>query len=42
MISILKDELEDASPDQSIRVIVLAAKGNVFASAQDLKENNFC
>ena len=32
MISILKDELEDASTDQSIRVIVLAANGNVFCS----------
>ena len=38
MISILKDELEDASTDQSIRVIVLAANGNVFCSGHDLKE----
>ena len=38
MISILKDELEDAPTDQSIRVIVLAANGNVFCSGHDLKE----
>ena len=38
MINILKDELEDASTDQSIRVIVLAANGNVFCSGHDLKE----
>ncbi len=38
MIGILKDELEDASTDQSIRVIVLAANGNVFCSGHDLKE----
>ena len=38
MISILKDELEDASTDQSIRVIVLAANGNVFCSGHDLKK----
>ena len=41
MISILKDELEDASTDQSIRVIVLAANGNVFCSGHDLKEITF-
>ena len=38
MIQILKDELETASSDQSIRVIVLAANGNVFCSGHDLKE----
>ena len=38
MISILKHELEDASSDQSVRVIVLAANGNVFCSGHDLKE----
>ena len=38
MISILKHELEDVSTDQSIRVIVLAANGNVFCSGHDLKE----
>ena len=32
MISVLKDELEDASSDRSSRVIVLAANGNVFSS----------
>ena len=30
MMSILMDELTGASSDQSIKVIVLAAKGNVF------------
>ena len=38
MIQILTDELETASSDQSIRVIVLAANGNVFCSGHDLKE----
>tara|TARA_B100001121_G_scaffold113738_1_gene100205 strand:- start:175 stop:915 length:741 start_codon:yes stop_codon:yes gene_type:complete len=38
MISVLKDELEDASSDRSSRVIVLAANGNVFSSGHDLKE----
>ena len=38
MISILIDEIKDASSDQSIKVIVLAANGNVFCSGHDLKE----
>ena len=38
MIQILTDELEAASSDQSIRVIVIAANGNVFCSGHDLKE----
>ena len=32
MMSILIDEIKDASSDQSIKVIVLAANGNVFCS----------
>jgi enoyl-CoA hydratase/carnithine racemase len=38
MMSILIDEIKDASSDQSIKVIVLAANGNVFCSGHDLKE----
>jgi len=38
MINILMNEIEGASSDQSIRVIVLAAIGNVFSSGHDLKE----
>ena len=38
MMSILMDEIKGASSDQSIKVIVLAAKGNVFCSGHDLKE----
>ena len=38
MIQILTDEIEAASSDQSIRVIVIAANGNVFCSGHDLKE----
>ncbi|MBM23982.1 MAG: enoyl-CoA hydratase, partial [Gammaproteobacteria bacterium] len=38
MMSILMDELTGASSDQSIKVIVLAANGNVFCSGHDLKE----
>ncbi len=38
MMSMLMDEIEGASSDQSIRVMVLAAKGNVFSSGHDLKE----
>ena len=38
MIQILIDELEAAASNQSIRVIVLAANGNVFCSGHDLKE----
>ena len=38
MMSMLMDEIVEASSDQSIRVIVLAAKGNVFSSGHDLKE----
>jgi Enoyl-CoA hydratase/carnithine racemase len=35
MIQILTDELEAAASNQSIRVIVLAANGNVFCSGHD-------
>ena len=38
MMSELMEEIEVASSDQSIRVIVLAANGNVFSSGHDLKE----
>ena len=38
MMSMLMDAIEAASSDQSIRVIVLAANGNVFSSGHDLKE----
>ena len=38
MMSILMDEIKGASSDQSIKVIVLAAHGNVFCSGHDLKE----
>ena len=38
MMSMLMDEIKAASSDQSIRVIVLAANGNVFSSGHDLKE----
>ena len=38
MMSMLMDEIKEASSDQSIRVIVLAANGNVFSSGHDLKE----
>ena len=38
MMNILMDEIKGASSDQSIRVIVLAANGNVFSSGHDLKE----
>ena len=38
MMSILIDEIKDASSDQSIKVIVLAANGNVFCSGHDLKD----
>ena len=38
MMSILMDEIKAASSDQSIKVIVLAANGNVFCSGHDLKE----
>ena len=38
MISILIDEIKDASSNQSIKVIVLAANGNIFCSGHDLKE----
>ena len=38
MMSILMDEIKGASSDQSIKVIVLAANGNVFSSGHDLKE----
>jgi enoyl-CoA hydratase/carnithine racemase len=38
MMSMLMDEIKGASSDQSIRVIVVAATGNVFSSGHDLKE----
>tara|TARA_X000000368_G_scaffold8792_1_gene6895 strand:+ start:295 stop:1098 length:804 start_codon:yes stop_codon:yes gene_type:complete len=38
MMSMLMGEIKAASSDQSIRVIVLAANGNVFSSGHDLKE----
>ena len=38
MMSILMDEIKSASSDQSIKVIVIAANGNVFCSGHDLKE----
>ena len=38
MMSALIDEIKEASSDQSIRVIVLSALGNVFSSGHDLKE----
>ena len=38
MMSMLMEEIKGASSDQSIRVIVLAANGNVFSSGHDLKE----
>ena len=38
MMSMLMDEISNASSDQSIRVLVLAAIGNVFSSGHDLKE----
>jgi enoyl-CoA hydratase/carnithine racemase len=38
MMSILMDEIKGASSDKSIKVIVLAAEGNVFCSGHDLKE----
>ena len=38
MMNILMDEIKGASSDQTIRVIVIAANGNVFSSGHDLKE----
>jgi len=38
MMSLLMDEIGGASSDKSIRVIVLAANGNVFSAGHDLKE----
>ena len=38
MMSVLMDEIKGASTDQSVRVIVLSALGNVFSSGHDLKE----
>ena len=38
MMSMLMEEIKGASSDQSIRVIVLAATGNVFSSGHDLNE----
>ncbi len=38
MMSLLTNEIKRASSDKSVRVIVLAATGNVFSSGHDLKE----
>ena len=38
MMSQLMDEIKAASLDKSVRVIVLAAQGNVFSSGHNLKE----
>ena len=38
MMSVLSNEIKNASNDKSIRVIVLSANGNVFCSGHDLKE----
>ena len=38
MMSVLSNEIKNASTDKSIRVIVLSANGNVFCSGHDLKE----
>ena len=38
MMSMLMEQIKGASSDQSVRVIVLAATGNVFSSGHDLKE----
>ena len=38
MMSTLMDEIKEASSDQSVRVIVLGANGNVFSSGHDLNE----
>ena len=38
MMSLLTNEIKKASSDKSVRVIVLAATGNVFSSGHDLKE----
>ncbi len=38
MMSILMEGIKDASADHSIKVIVLAANGDVFSSGHDLKE----
>ena len=38
MMTMLMEEIKEASSDQSIRVIVLGANGNVFSSGHDLKE----
>ena len=38
MITKLNDAIKMASRDNSIKVIVLAAKGNVFCSGHNLKE----
>ena len=38
LISLLIDELRSVSLDESIKVIVLAANGNVFSAGHDIKE----
>ena len=38
MMGLLTNEIKRASSDKSVRVIVLAATGNVFSSGHDLKE----
>jgi len=38
MISFLKDAISLASSDDSVKVIIIAANGNVYSSGHDLKE----
>ena len=38
MMNLLLDEFKSASKDESIKVIVLAANGNVFSAGHNLKE----
>ena len=38
MLGSLLDEIKNASVDKSIKVIVLAANGDVFSAGHDLKE----
>ena len=38
LIGLLIDELKSVSLDKSIKVVVLAANGNVFSAGHDLKK----
>ena len=38
MMAVLRDLLDKASTDDSVRVIIIAAKGSVFCAGHDLKE----